>query len=83
MLCRSGPDGPQAHEPLNWPMADKLLCRAAERAGPMDAFLIAAAVVFSFLGAFAIQKAALKGLLRLMDDVLRRQAGGHPADRHT
>lgn len=34
----------------------------------MDAFVVGTAVVGSFLGAFAIQKAALEGLFRLMDD---------------
>jgi hypothetical protein len=39
----------------------------------MDAFVVGTAVVGSFIGAFAIQKAALEGLLRLMDEG-RRQA---------
>ena len=34
----------------------------------MDALMVGTAVVGSFIGAFAIQKAALEGLLRLMDD---------------
>ena len=33
----------------------------------MDAFVVGTAVIGSFLGAFAIQKAALEGLLRLLD----------------
>lgn len=32
----------------------------------MDALLISATVVGSFLGAFALQKAALEGLFRIM-----------------
>ena len=39
----------------------------------MDAFVIGTAVVGNFLGAFAIQKAALEGLLCLMDE--RRRGG--------
>jgi hypothetical protein len=38
----------------------------------MDAFVVGTAVIGSFLGAFAIQKAALEGLLRLMDGGRRR-----------
>lgn len=34
----------------------------------MDAFVVGGAVVGSFLGALALQKAALEGLLRLMDE---------------
>jgi len=34
----------------------------------MDAFVVGTALVGSFIGAFAIQKAALEGLLRLMDE---------------
>jgi hypothetical protein len=33
----------------------------------MDAVVIAATLVGSFLGAFALQKAALHGLFRIMD----------------
>lgn len=33
----------------------------------MDALVISAAVFGSFLGAFALQKAALEGLFRIMD----------------
>jgi len=33
----------------------------------MDAFLIGATVFGSFLGAWALQKAALEGLFRMMD----------------
>ena len=33
----------------------------------MDAVLIAATLISSFLGAFALQKAALEGLLRMMN----------------
>ena len=40
----------------------------------MDAFVVGTAVVGSFLGAFAIQKAALEGLLRLMDEGRRHAA---------
>jgi hypothetical protein len=41
----------------------------------MDAFVVGTAVVGSFLGAFAIQKAALEGLLRLMDEGWRHSVG--------
>ena len=41
----------------------------------MDAFVVGTAVVGSFLGAFALQKAALEGLLRLMDEGRRHGAG--------
>jgi hypothetical protein len=40
----------------------------------MDAFVVGTAVVGSFLGAFAIQKAALQGLLHLMAEG-RREGG--------
>ena len=33
----------------------------------MDAFVIGATLVGSFLGAFALQKVALEGLFRIMD----------------
>jgi hypothetical protein len=33
----------------------------------MEAFVIGATLVGSFVGAFALQKAALEGLLRIMD----------------
>ena len=33
----------------------------------MDAFVIGATVLGSFLGAFALQKVALEGLFRIMD----------------
>jgi hypothetical protein len=33
----------------------------------MDAFLIASALVGSFVGAFVIQRAALEGLFRMMN----------------
>jgi hypothetical protein len=33
----------------------------------MDAFVIGATLVGSFVGAFALQKAALEGLFRIMD----------------
>ena len=33
----------------------------------MDALLISATIFGSFLGAFALQKAALEGLFRIMD----------------
>lgn len=33
----------------------------------MDALLVSAAVVGSFVGAWALQKAALEGLFRIMD----------------
>ncbi len=33
----------------------------------MEAFVVGAAVFGSFLGAFALQKAALEGLFRIMD----------------
>jgi hypothetical protein len=39
----------------------------------MDAFVVGTAVVGSFLGAFAIQKVALEGLLRLMAEGSRTQ----------
>jgi len=42
----------------------------------MDTLVIGTAVVGSFLGAFAIQKAALEGLLRLMDEGRRRESMG-------
>ena len=41
----------------------------------MDAFVVGGALIGSFLGAFAIQKAALAGLLRLMDDGRGRLQG--------
>jgi hypothetical protein len=42
----------------------------------MDTLVVGTAVVGSFLGAFAIQKAALEGLLRLMDEGRRRESVG-------
>ena len=41
----------------------------------MDALVVGTAVVGSILGAFAIQKAALQGLFRLMDEGRRHGAG--------
>jgi hypothetical protein len=40
----------------------------------MDALMVGTAVVGSFIGAFALQKAALEGLLRLMDEGRRHSA---------
>jgi len=40
----------------------------------MDAFVVGTAVVGSFIGALAIQKAALEGLFRLMDEGRRKPA---------
>jgi len=37
----------------------------------MDALLISATLFGSFLGAFALQKAALEGLFRIMDNERR------------
>jgi len=48
----------------------------------MDAFVVGTALVGSFLGAFAIQKAALEGLLRWMDDGRRRPGSPELADEH-
>jgi hypothetical protein len=40
----------------------------------MDALVVGTAVVGSMLGAFAIQKAALEGLFRLMNEGRRHRA---------
>jgi len=42
----------------------------------MDAFVVGTAVVGSFLGALAIQKVALQGLLRLMDEQRHGESQG-------
>ncbi len=39
----------------------------------MEAFVIAATLVGSFLGAFVVQKAALQGLMRLLNDRRARE----------
>jgi hypothetical protein len=55
-------------------MAIELLITLLELGGKtMEAFVIGATLVGSFLGAFAIQKAALEGLFRIMDTGRRAQ----------
>ena len=43
----------------------------------MEAFVITTTLLGSFVGAFALQKAALEGLFRMMDPE-RRAAGSTP-----
>jgi hypothetical protein len=50
-----------------------LLALIAKREEKMEAIVIAATLVGSFVGAFALQKAALEGLFRIM--------GALPRDR--
>ena len=47
-------------------MAPQLHCIAA-KGSRMDALVIAATLAGSFVGALALQKAALEGLFRMMD----------------
>jgi hypothetical protein len=47
----------------------------------MDAFVVGTAVAGSILGALAIEKAALEGLLRLMNEGWRSEPEGHSTSR--
>jgi hypothetical protein len=48
-------------------MAGELQLKLPEGVGTMEAFVIAGALIGSFVAAFVIQKAALEGLLRIID----------------
>jgi len=51
----------------------KLIAHTQGEGTTMDALLISATLFGSFLGAFALQKAALEGLFRIMDHERRER----------